>query len=66
MISIAHRGVGKEEGNNDHQQQQGNKSIFVQFINWRVAEEINSIKCTENNKSRGKSNVFEGVNNQKK
>ena len=38
----------------------------MQFINWRVAEEINSIKCTENNKSRGKSDVFEGVNNQKK
>ena len=66
MISRANRGVGKEEWNNDHQQQQGNKSIFVQFINWRVAEEINSIKCTENNKSRGKSDVFEGVNNQKK
>ena len=31
----------KEEGNNDHQQH-GNKPIFVQFVNWCVAEEIKS------------------------
>ena len=50
MISRAHRGIEKKEGNNDRQQQQGNKPIFVQFVNWRVAEEIKSsysIKCTE-------------------
>ena len=40
MISRAHRGIEKEEGNNDRQQ--GNKPIFVQFVNWRVAEEIKS------------------------
>ena len=40
MISRAHRRIEKEEGNNDHQQ--GNKPIFVQFVNWRVAEEIKS------------------------
>ena len=40
MISRAHRGV-EEEGNNDRQQQQGNKPLFVQFVNWHVAEEIN-------------------------
>ena len=37
MISRAHRGIEKEEGNNDRQQ--GNKPIFVQFVNlacsWR-------------------------------
>ena len=42
MISRAHRGVEKEEENNDSQQQQGNKPIFVQFVNWRVAEKIKS------------------------
>ena len=50
MISRAHRGIEKKEGNNDRQQKQGNKPIFVQFVSWRVAEEIKSsysIKCTE-------------------
>ena len=42
MISRAHRGIEKEEGNNNHQQGQGNNPIFVQFVNWRVAEEIKS------------------------
>ena len=42
MISRAHWGVEKEEGNNDCQQQHGNKPIFVQFVNWCVAEEIKS------------------------
>ena len=42
MIGRPHGGVEKEEGNNDRQQQQGNKPIFVQFVNWRVAEEIKS------------------------
>ena len=40
MLSRAHRRIEKEEGNNDRQQ--GNKPIFVQFVNWRVAEEIKS------------------------
>ena len=42
MRGRPHGGVEKEEGNNDRQQQQGNKPIFVQFVNWRVAEEIKS------------------------
>ena len=42
VIGRPHGGVEKEEGNNDRQQQQGNKPIFVQFVNWRVAEEIKS------------------------
>ena len=42
MISRAHRGIEKEEGNNNHQQGQSNNPIFVQFVNWRVAEEIKS------------------------
>ena len=41
MINRAHRGVEEEEGNNDRQQQQGNNPIFVEFVNWCVAEEIN-------------------------
>ena len=40
MMSRAHRGVEKPGGNNDCQQQQGNKPIFVQFVYWCVAEEI--------------------------
>ena len=67
MISRAHRRIEKEEGNNDHQQ--GNKPIFVQFVNWRVAEEIKSkviqLNAQKRTKVRGKSDVFEGVNNQK-
>ena len=42
MISRPHGAVEKEEENNDRQQQQGNKPIFVQFINWCVAEETKS------------------------
>ena len=42
IISRAHNGVEKEEQNNDHQQQRGNKPIFVQFVNWHIAEEIKS------------------------
>ena len=42
MISRAHQVVEKEEQNNDRQQQQGNMPIFVQFVNWHVAEEIKS------------------------
>ena len=65
MLSRAHRRIEKEEGNNDRHQ--GNKPIFVQFVNWRVAEEIKSkiIQLNAQNKSRGKSDAFEGVNNQK-
>ena len=42
IISRAHHRVQKEERNNDHQQQKGNKPIFVQFVNWHIAEEIKS------------------------
>ena len=69
MRGRPHGGVEKEEGNNDRQQQQGNKPIFVQFVNWRVAEEIKSkviqLNAQKRTKVRGKSDVFEGVNNQK-
>ena len=67
MLSRAHRRIEKEEGNNDRQQ--GNKPIFVQFVNWRVAEEIKSkviqLNAQKRTKVRGKSDIFEGVNNQK-
>ena len=42
IISRAHHRVEKEERNNDHQHQWGNKPIFVQFVNWHIAEEIKS------------------------
>ena len=51
MISRAHGGVEKEEGNNDRQQQQGNKPIF---FNWRVAEEIKSKAIQLNAQKRTK------------
>ena len=41
----------------------------MQFVNWCVAEEIKSkviqLNAQKRTKVRGKSDVFEGVNNQK-
>ena len=54
MISRAHRGIEKEEGNNNRQQGQGNNPIFVQFVNWRVAEEIKSKSIQLNAQKRTK------------
>ena len=42
MVSRAHQGVEKEEGDNDCQQLQSSKAIFVQLVNWCVAEENKS------------------------